>query len=560
MIGRNTQMTFRAGRLLLAAVATIAVSVPPAGADQLSGIAVNASAGTVSAISIDPLRRITAHGLQASSSPHAAVIAPGGVHAYVAVPDENAVRVLDVASLNPVAVVAAGSGPYAVAASPAGNLVYVANRLDATVTAISTASFEAVATIAVGAGPSAIAFSSDGARAYVVNATDATLSVIAASTNTVVDTLSAGVADPVDVAVSRDDLVLLVASSGGTVKAISLQFAATLRSIAVGGAARSVTIAPNGATAYVPIEGGGVAAIDVASLSGAGTMAGLGGTASVAFADNGLKGYASDSSGGRVVAFDPAVLTAAETVDLGAGISAVALAPPILPQTGWWWNPDESGRGFSVEIRAGRVFLSSYLYAEDGSAAWYISQGAMGTNAFGGDLVQYVNGQTLAGPYRAPTLLGTVSQAIFAFTSPALGSLTWAGGTTALRRFDIVAGGVAAGPAAGMPQKGWWWNANEGGRGYFIEIQNDTLFFSAFMYDESGRPAWYVSQAPMVSTTLYQGQLTRCVGGQTITSPYRMPACAADAGTLTMQFSSRSAGTMTLPNGTQVAIVRFTEF
>ena len=39
---------------------------------------------------------------------------------------------------------------------------------------------------------------------------------------------------------------------------------------------------------------------------------------------------------------------------------------PQAPQTGWWWNPAESGRGFSIESSGNNLFMAAYLYDVSG--------------------------------------------------------------------------------------------------------------------------------------------------------------------------------------------------
>jgi hypothetical protein len=230
------------------------------------------------------------------------------------------------------------------------------------------------------------------------------------------------------------------------------------------------------------------------------------------------------------------------------------------PQSGWWWNPSESGRGFSLEVNAqGRIFFSSYLYAADESAFWLISNGALATAAaYSGTLNQYANGQTLTGAYRAPSQAASPGSLTLSFSSATAGTLIWPGGSVPIQRFDIVAGGAAQGPAAGMPQTGWWWNPGESGRGFFFEVQGTTLFLSGFLYDGAGRPVWYTSSGAMTGTTLYQGRLLQYAGGQTLTGSYMPPASASDVGAITVQFASTTDATLTLPNGAQVTLTRFT--
>ncbi|MBI1775268.1 MAG: hypothetical protein HYR63_07975 [Proteobacteria bacterium] len=251
------------------------------------------------------------------------------------------------------------------------------------------------------------------------------------------------------------------------------------------------------------------------------------------------------------------VKSAATPASFSGGASTLSCQ---RPQSGWWWNPAEAGRGFSLEVNAqGRIFFSSYLYADDASSLWLTASGALATAAaYQGTLDQYGNGQTLAGLYQPATRTGSPGALTVSFATPTTGALTWPGGSMAIQRFDIVAGGAAAGPAAGMPETGWWWNASEGGRGFFFEVQGTTMFLSGFMYDAVGRPVWYTSLGAMTGTTVYQGRLLQYAGGQTLTGAYRPPSTSSDAGAVSVQFSTTTTASLTLPNGTRIQLTRFT--
>jgi len=41
---------------------------------------------------------------------------------------------------------------------------------------------------------------------------------------------------------------------------------------------------------------------------------------------------------------------------------------PKPPKTGWWWNPAEGGRGYSIEVTGNHIFFASYLYDATGRA------------------------------------------------------------------------------------------------------------------------------------------------------------------------------------------------
>ena len=74
------------------------------------------------------------------------------------------------------------------------------------------------------------------------------------------------------------------------------------------------------------------------------------------------------------------------------------------PQNGWWWNPQESGRGYSIEIQGDSLFMAGYLYENDGHATWLVSGGLMqNATTYAGRLLAFSNGQTLTGDYKAPS-------------------------------------------------------------------------------------------------------------------------------------------------------------
>ncbi|MGL1204190.1 hypothetical protein ACSTK0_25170, partial [Vibrio parahaemolyticus] len=59
--------------------------------------------------------------------------------------------------------------------------------------------------------------------------------------------------------------------------------------------------------------------------------------------------------------------------------------------------------------------------------------------------------------------------------------------------------------AGAGPQSGWWWNAAEPGRGYFLESQysaagDQTIYAGYYMYDDAGNAVWYYSQMPVIAS------------------------------------------------------------
>jgi hypothetical protein len=124
------------------------------------------------------------------------------------------------------------------------------------------------------------------------------------------------------------------------------------------------------------------------------------------------------------------------------------------------------------------------------------------------------------------------------------------------KNFAGVSGSI---PQSFAPEAGFWYNPAEGGRGYVIEIHGTTLFIGGFMYDAAGNAVWYASgPAAMVNATTYTSVWQQYGGGQTLTGTWHAANIVnANVGALTLQFSSATAGTLTLPNGSQIPITRF---
>ena len=230
------------------------------------------------------------------------------------------------------------------------------------------------------------------------------------------------------------------------------------------------------------------------------------------------------------------------------------------PASGWWWNSSEAGRGYSIEIVNGTLFFALYTYASDGTALWYISSGRMTDSVtYSGTLQQYSGGQTLGGGFRTATDLGPVGTISLGFYSETEGYIYFPNGSwTYISRFNFTTNGASGGPAPGAPQTGWWWNAGEPGRGFFMEAQNDAMFVSFYMYNASGQAVWYVASGSMISSTLFQGTIQEYSGGSALNVSFRAPGANTSLGTVTIQFGTTATATMTLPGGTQVPLTRFT--
>lgn len=554
-------------RAFMLALAVLAAS-QAAHANQTSAIVANSARSTLSIVDL-PTLTVTATRLsEVGSAPGAIAISPGTDHrVFAAMTRYNTVEVMSADTLASIATIAVGGEPHSVVVSPSGDVAYVSNNADSTVSALSISSASLIKHVHVQSGPRGMAFNKDGSRLYVANSGSASVSVIETANHSVLNTIDVDEPYPQGVVATPDGQFLLVLGDSTRVAVISLQFGTRLRNISLSGNGIAIALSPGGTTAYVTTDAGTVDTIDIASFATAGALQGVGGAGSVGFSDTGARGYATDSTGGRLLVFDPTNLNTDPTIlgettvlTLNPGVTAIAVPPPIVPVNGWWWNPAESGRGYGLEAKNGKLFISTYLYTDAGAPVWYLANGSSTTTGFSATLNQYGNGQTLNGSYREGVYIGGVSPFALTFNTPTTATITWASGTTTIQRYDIVSGGAAAGPVGGMPQTGWWWNESESGRGFVIEVQGNKLFFSGYMYDDAGNPTWYISTGDMTSTSLYSGVFQRCSGGQSLTGAYRTPGCVADQGNVTLQFTSQITADMTLPNGVVVPLTRFTNF
>jgi hypothetical protein len=240
-------------------------------------------------------------------------------------------------------------------------------------------------------------------------------------------------------------------------------------------------------------------------------------------------------------------------------VPGAQVCAPQAPETGWWWNPNENGRGFSIETQGSHLFMAGYLYDTTGRSTWVVSGGltSLDGSLYNGVLQTFSNGQTLTGTFQAPAPPATVGQLTLAFSDARNGTLSWPGGTIAIRRFDIAAPSTAP-PPAFAPESGWWWSTAEGGRGYFMEFSGTSAFIAGYMYDTGGNPLWYLAEGTMPTSQAFQGRWTQYANGQTLSGAYKLPGLSnANVGSVAIQFQDSSHAMLTFPGGRTVAITRF---
>lgn len=112
------------------------------------------------------------------------------------------------------------------------------------------------------------------------------------------------------------------------------------------------------------------------------------------------------------------------------------------------------------------------------------------------------------------------------------------------------AGGLAALPFT--PFGGLWWNPEESGTGYNLQVQRGVMVVTMFSYTAAGEPVWYYAPGRLSGTggeVMMSASLDRYRGGQCASCRYSPPTVAGSDGMLTIVFSSPKSATIQLPGG-----------
>ncbi len=244
-------------------------------------------------------------------------------------------------------------------------------------------------------------------------------------------------------------------------------------------------------------------------------------------------------------------------------------APPekIRPQSGWWYNPAEPGRGYAIEYNptTKNIFLGTFLYAQaDRTSMWYIATCSFSAASCSGPLQQFEGGTTISGAFRPSRLVGSPGNMRLEFDSPQSGRLIWPGGQVPIVRFPFNGSEATTPQVIGAMENGWWYDTSRVGTGWFIESQQGAdgtskMFLTGFMYDNRGQATWYLANGSMNSSFHFQQPLLRYSGGTPIiAAPYQPPGQPVAQGMVTIQFNmSARTATLWLPSGQTSTISRF---
>jgi YVTN family beta-propeller protein len=391
--------------------------------------------------------------------PHMAILEAGG-----------AVRILDHESRGTIAGFTLPGAPARAAYGSGGRRVFFSDPAANAVYARETGSYTALPTIAVPGAPVGLATHSSLDRLYVVQ------------------------------------------SAANSVRVVNLLDGTTIATIPVGASPSDIVVDPTGARAYVSVRGANsVAVLDLVNNIVVATVpVGLG-PEGIDITPSGEFVYVVNNTGNNVSVVSTSALTSVASIAIGTGthsrgrfIGGSAQQPPSPPGplTGLWWNPNESGWGVHLTQRRDIIFAAWFTYDAAGTARWYVASDCRmqpdpacptcaNRSICTGTIYETRGSYVLQDSFSSSVLGGVGSMAI-RFADLDNGTLEYTVNGES-RSASITRQLFAAGPAPGTNYTDLWWNPLESGWGIGITQQDSIMFLTWFVYDQSGRPAWYIA-------------------------------------------------------------------
>jgi SAM-dependent methyltransferase len=221
--------------------------------------------------------------------------------------------------------------------------------------------------------------------------------------------------------------------------------------------------------------------------------------------------------------------------------------------TGWWWNADDAGRGFFVDMRDGRACVVCCVYGDDGAPVWHTAGPAAlaGGNALLSDAspARFANSHDDDRTH-ASTRTNAVDGALsLRFTGAREARLDWSGIHMALSPQHAENRGFGA--ANDDTRTGLWVDDPVNPElAVAVECLEHAVFAALL-----GPREWCVTVASRRAPDRYAGAWLRFTGGRTMTGPPRRPGDPQTIGDARLAFTE-DALVIELPDGRRRALVR----
>jgi len=228
-------------------------------------------------------------------------------------------------------------------------------------------------------------------------------------------------------------------------------------------------------------------------------------------------------------------------------LSLMATSALAQDYTGWWWDPNNSGTGYSLQVQnvEGKsydvAYMLWYLYDQSGLNTWYASIMKVTGNTMTGDLAEY-DGWPLEPGVVSDVVPADIGEFTMTFTDANTGTISYTingnNYSRPLQRWE------QNGTQDPRNLLGWWWDSSKNGVGWFLEARNNRFFIGWYNYRAEptrtgGMPRWYIAldQAFATDQTAFTQPLGDYSGGQTATGPYQAPSVQIENPAENFQFT-----------------------
>lgn len=160
---------------------------------------------------------------------------------------------------------------------------------------------------------------------------------------------------------------------------------------------------------------------------------------------------------------------------------STSFAQGFTPESGFWWNPDEPGYGYTIEIQDNFMFVAFYVYDEFGNPIWYSAgkrlSGQGGNSFFDSELDRSINGTCIdCGFSQSTVLLGDRGPVTIDFLTETTATIQFQGAITDIERFNF-----SLGDELGKMRGEWQIITDESNL-----FQNGNLFADVIIFDSFG--------------------------------------------------------------------------
>jgi len=221
----------------------------------------------------------------------------------------------------------------------------------------------------------------------------------------------------------------------------------------------------------------------------------------------------------------------------------------LLPQNGFWYNPDRPGNGFDMHTAGNNQFYSSWYTGEaNRSPVWYYMQSLQSrpvqNDQIRTDLLRFT------GPEGSATF-DQVGEAIISLIDETHALMTWTlNGVSNGELIEFLP--VDPGQDVDPVVTDQWFNASQSGWGIGFHRQGGNEFSAVYFFDTNNEPTWVVTlDLPGLANGqsnvgLFQTHCPGCVW---------TPATFSEVGTLTRSFDSDTTGSISLDVQSQQPLI-----